>query len=68
MAWTILSGLGWITYRTELELSPTVLSDAQKDQWFYKEKVFDPILLTTPFDADEDAFVLSNGTDYSLAA
>jgi acyl-CoA reductase-like NAD-dependent aldehyde dehydrogenase len=45
-----------------------VLSGAQKDQWFYKEKVFDPILLTTPFDADEDAFVLSNGTDYSLTA
>ena len=68
MVWTILSGLGRIAYRTELELSPTVVSGVQKGHRLFKEEVFGPIFLATPFDTDQEALVLVSGTDYGLSA
>jgi len=48
--------------------APTVVSGVQKDHRLFKEEVFGPVLSATPFDTDEEALALANGTDYGLAA
>ncbi|UWQ52354.1 aldehyde dehydrogenase family protein [Leisingera caerulea] len=45
---------------------PTVFADVTSDMTLWKEEVFGPVLVMTPFDTEEEAIVLANDTPYGL--
>ena len=46
----------------------TVLADVANDSEVAQHEVFGPVLVVTPFDTEEEAIALANGTDYGLGA
>jgi acyl-CoA reductase-like NAD-dependent aldehyde dehydrogenase len=48
--------------------APTVLADVAQDSPFVQEEIFGPVLTVQPFDTEEEAVRLANGTSYGLAA
>jgi acyl-CoA reductase-like NAD-dependent aldehyde dehydrogenase len=55
-----LSGGFWAT--------PTLLADVDQESAFVQEEIFGPVLTVQPFDTEEEAVRLANGTAYGLAA
>lgn len=49
-------------------VEPTVFCDVQPDAVIAQEEIFGPVLAVTPFDTDEEAIAIANGTKYGLAA
>jgi acyl-CoA reductase-like NAD-dependent aldehyde dehydrogenase len=49
-------------------VSPTVLADVAQDSPFVQEEIFGPVLTVQPFDTEDDAVRMANGTPYGLAA
>ncbi len=49
-------------------MAPTLVTGVAPDHRLFREEVFGPVLAVTPFDTDEEAIALANGTDYGLAA
>jgi len=49
-------------------LPVTVLADVPNDSEIAQNEVFGPVLVVTPFDTEEEAIALANGTDYGLGA
>jgi gamma-glutamyl-gamma-aminobutyraldehyde dehydrogenase len=49
-------------------IAPTVVADVRPDDRLAREEVFGPVLAVTPFDTEDEAIALANGTDYGLAA
>jgi len=49
-------------------MSPTILSDVKPGDTVFQQEVFGPVLAVTPFDTEEQAITLANGTDFGLAA
>jgi len=47
---------------------PTVLADVAQDSAFVQEEIFGPVLTVQPFDTEDEAVTLANGTSYGLAA
>ena len=54
-------GDGWF-------IEPTVFVDVKPDMRIAQEEVFGPVLSVIPFDDDEEAIEIANGTIYGLAA
>ena len=54
-------GGGWF-------VEPTVLAGVLPSARIAQEEVFGPVLAVIPFDSDEEAAALANGTQYGLAA
>jgi aldehyde dehydrogenase (NAD+) len=54
-------GSGWF-------VEPTIFSDVRPDMRIAKEEVFGPILSIIPFDDEDDAVRIANGSIYGLAA
>jgi aldehyde dehydrogenase (NAD+) len=54
-------GDGWF-------IEPTVFADVRPDMQIAREEVFGPVLSVIPFDDDEDAIRIANGSVYGLAA
>lgn len=48
-------------------MEPTVITDVAETNTIAQQEVFGPVLAVTPFDTDEEAIRLANGTDYGLA-
>ena len=48
--------------------APTVLTSVTHDMRVMREETFGPVLPIMPFDSDEDALRLANGSEYGLAA
>lgn len=46
----------------------TILADVDNDSALAQQEVFGPVLAVTPFDTEEEAIALANGTDYGLGA
>ncbi len=46
----------------------TILADIANDTKIAQHEVFGPVLTITPFDGEEEAIALANGTDYGLGA
>jgi acyl-CoA reductase-like NAD-dependent aldehyde dehydrogenase len=46
----------------------TVLADVPNDSEIAQNEVFGPVLVATPFDTEEEAVALANGTPYGLGA
>jgi acyl-CoA reductase-like NAD-dependent aldehyde dehydrogenase len=47
---------------------PTVLTDVTADSKIFHEEVFGPVTCVVPFDDEDEAIRLANGTRYALAA
>ena len=47
---------------------PTVITGAPQDSPFVQEEIFGPVLTVQPFDTEDEAIALANGTPYGLAA
>ncbi|NLT55641.1 MAG: aldehyde dehydrogenase [Actinomycetales bacterium] len=47
---------------------PTVITGAGQDSPWVQEEIFGPVLTVQPFDSEEEAVALANGTPYGLAA
>lgn len=48
-------------------LEPTVFADVDPDSELAQQEVFGPVLAITPFDTDDDAIRIANGTAYGLS-
>jgi 4-(gamma-glutamylamino)butanal dehydrogenase len=48
--------------------APTVFDAVAPETTLFREEVFGPVLAVTPFESEEEAVRLANGTDYGLAA
>ena len=49
-------------------VQPTVLTGLGPDARTNQEEIFGPVVHVAPFDDEDEAFALANGTDYGLAA
>ena len=49
-------------------MTPTVLANVAPEAELFREEVFGPVLGITPFETEEDAVRLANGTDFGLAS
>ncbi|MEP1706269.1 MAG: aldehyde dehydrogenase family protein, partial [Marinobacter sp.] len=49
-------------------VQPTVYADVTPDMRLFGDEVFGPVIAITPFDSEEEAYELANGTDYGLVA
>jgi acyl-CoA reductase-like NAD-dependent aldehyde dehydrogenase len=47
---------------------PTMITDVTQDSPFVQEEIFGPVVTVQPFDTEEEAIALANGTRYGLAA
>jgi acyl-CoA reductase-like NAD-dependent aldehyde dehydrogenase len=47
--------------------APTVIDNVRLDMEIAKEEVFGPVVGVTPFDTEEEAIAIANGTRYGLA-
>lgn len=48
--------------------APTILSEVNPNMTIAREEVFGPVLGVIPFDTEDEALTIANGTDYGLAA
>jgi 5-carboxymethyl-2-hydroxymuconic-semialdehyde dehydrogenase len=49
-------------------LQATVIGDVTETMRVFREEIFGPVLVATPFDGEEEAIRLANATQYGLAA
>jgi len=49
-------------------LAATVFADVTPAMRIFQEEIFGPVVCVTPFDTEEEAIALANGTRYGLAA
>ncbi|MEX1236360.1 MAG: aldehyde dehydrogenase family protein [Roseovarius sp.] len=47
---------------------PTIFCDVTPEMVIWREEIFGPVLVITPFDTEEEAITLANDTVYGLAA
>jgi aldehyde dehydrogenase (NAD+) len=49
-------------------VAPTVFSDVRSDMTIAQEEIFGPVLAVMPYDGEEEAIEIANGTPYGLSA
>lgn len=49
-------------------MEPTIFTDVKPEMDLFQNEVFGPVVAITPFDSEEEAVALANGTDFGLAA
>jgi phenylacetaldehyde dehydrogenase len=49
-------------------VQPTIFAHCNNDMRIVREEIFGPVLVTMPFDAEEQALALANDSQYGLAA
>lgn len=49
-------------------IEPTIFADVDPSSHLAQNEVFGPVLAITPFDTEEEAIAIANGTPYGLAA
>jgi gamma-glutamyl-gamma-aminobutyraldehyde dehydrogenase len=49
-------------------VEPTVFTQVTPDMGIAREEIFGPVVAVIPFDTEEEAVAVANGTDYGLAA
>lgn len=59
---------GGVGAKGGLFIEPTVLTGVQPEMSIAQDEVFGPVLAVMPFDTDDEAIGLANGTRYGLAA
>jgi betaine-aldehyde dehydrogenase len=48
--------------------SPTIIDDLRQDDELVRTEIFGPVITVQPFDDEDEAVRLANGTDYGLAS
>jgi acyl-CoA reductase-like NAD-dependent aldehyde dehydrogenase len=48
-------------------VAPTVFSDVRSDMRIAQEEIFGPVLVVMPYDSEEEAIEIANGTPYGLS-
>jgi aldehyde dehydrogenase (NAD+) len=48
-------------------VAPTVFSDVRSDMTIAQEEIFGPVLAVMPYDSEEEAIEIANGTRYGLS-
>jgi acyl-CoA reductase-like NAD-dependent aldehyde dehydrogenase len=48
--------------------APTVLADVEQPSTFVQDEIFGPVVTVQPFDTEDEAIRMANGTAYGLAA
>jgi aldehyde dehydrogenase (NAD+) len=48
-------------------VAPTVFSDVRSDMTIAQEEIFGPVLVVMPYDSEEEAIEIANGTPYGLS-
>ncbi|RUZ77976.1 aldehyde dehydrogenase [Mesorhizobium sp. M7A.F.Ca.US.006.01.1.1] len=51
-----------------LFIQPTVFAEVRNDMRLAQEEIFGPVLAIIPFDTEEEAITIANGTSYGLAS
>ncbi len=51
-----------------LFIKPTIFADVRNDMSVAQEEIFGPVLSIIPFDEEEEAVEIANGTEYGLAS
>ncbi|MDA5093581.1 aldehyde dehydrogenase family protein [Aliiroseovarius sp. KMU-50] len=49
-------------------VTPTLFADVAPDHVLAQDEIFGPVQVVIPFDSEEDAVAIANGTDYGLVA
>jgi len=49
-------------------IQPTVFADVKPSMGLFRDEVFGPVIAITPFESEQEAYELANGTDYGLVA
>lgn len=49
-------------------VTPTVLADVEQGSSFVQEEIFGPVVTVQPFDSEQEAIRMANGTAYGLSA
>lgn len=49
-------------------VEPTIFADVSTDAWIWNEEIFGPVVCIRPFDSEEEAIELANGTRFGLGA
>jgi len=49
-------------------VEPTVMTDVTPDMTVAQQEIFGPVVVAIPFDTEEEAIAIANGTEYGLAA
>ncbi len=49
-------------------VAPVLLADARPDHVLARDEIFGPVQVVIPFDDEEEAVAIANGTDYGLVA
>jgi acyl-CoA reductase-like NAD-dependent aldehyde dehydrogenase len=49
-------------------MEPTIFDDVQREHVIAREEIFGPVLATLPFDDEDEAVDVANGSEYGLAA
>lgn len=49
-------------------VAPTLVADVTPDHRLAQEEIFGPVQVVIPFDTEEDAVAIANGTDFGLVA
>ncbi|MDB5576365.1 MAG: Aldehyde Dehydrogenase [Bradyrhizobium sp.] len=48
-------------------IAPTIFADATPDMAIVREEVFGPVVVVQPYDSEEEAIALANGSDFGLS-
>jgi acyl-CoA reductase-like NAD-dependent aldehyde dehydrogenase len=59
---------GWAALRGWILLPLTIVADVDNASALAQQEVFGPVLAVTPFDTEDEAIALANGTSYGLGA
>jgi acyl-CoA reductase-like NAD-dependent aldehyde dehydrogenase len=49
-------------------VEPTIFADVPRDARIAQEEIFGPVLAVTPFDTEQEAIAVANGTEFGLGA
>lgn len=49
-------------------VQPTIFADVRPDMTIAREEIFGPVLAVIPYDSEEEALAIANGTEYGLGA
>ena len=64
----VLGGGDGLRSRPGFFVPPTILADAVQDSRYVQEEIFGPVLTVQPFDTEDEAVAMANGTVYGLSA
>lgn len=65
---TVLGGQRILQETGGFYMAPAIVADAAPSDRVFQDEVFGPVVTVTPFDTEDEAVALANGTRYGLAA